>query len=154
MRFAALLLTVCCVAGSALAQAKDFQQPCASHIQSTWPEEVRKAALADCTFSEDARKTGAAAWVHAAAEDVAITGVNGREQLRALFEKVYAKKGFQLLWYPTGGSAFGNYVVTTGNYERHVVDESGKETVTHGYYVTMWKKQKDGRYLFVWDDGE
>jgi hypothetical protein len=48
----------------------------------------------------------------------------------------------------------GHPRATTGNYERHTVDESGKETVTHGYYVTMWKKQKDGRYLFVWDDGE
>lgn len=59
--------------------------------------------------------------------------------------------------YPTQANnrlEWATRVVTTGNYERHVVDESGKETVTHGYYVTMWKKQKDGRYLFVWDDGE
>jgi hypothetical protein len=154
MRFASLLIAVCCVAGSALGQAKDFQEPCASHIQSAWPEEVRKAAQADCVFSDESRKTGAVAWVNAASEDVAIRGVNGRDQLRTLFEKVYAKKGFQLLWYPTGGSVFRSYVVTTGNYERHILDESGKETVTHGYYVTMWKKQKDGNYQLVWDDGE
>jgi hypothetical protein len=83
-----------------------------------------------------------------------MSGVSGREQIRAQFEKVYAKPGFRLLWFPTGGAVYGSYVVTTGKYERHVLDAQSKESVSHGHYVTVWQKQKDGSYLYVWDGGE
>lgn len=147
-------IALCCLAGSALGQRGDFREPCPSHIQSTWAEELRKAAQADCSFFEEAQRSGAAAWVKFAAEDAAMSGISGRDEIRVQFEKTYAKPGFRLLWYPTAGEVYGNFVVTTGSYERHALDANGKEAVSHGRYVTMWQKQKDGRYLYVWDGGE
>jgi ketosteroid isomerase-like protein len=154
MRVVAWLIALCCVAGSAVGQKNSFQEPCSSHIQSTWPEELRKAAQADCNFSEAALKSGAAAWANFAEEDAAMSGLNGREAIRARFEKVYAKPEFRLLWFPTGGEVYGNFVVTTGSYERHALDEKGHEMVSYGRYVTVWHKQPDGGYLYVWDGGE
>jgi ketosteroid isomerase-like protein len=155
MRIAGWLVALCCFAGSAMGQKSgSFQEPCSSHIQSTWPEELRGAAQTDCAFFEQAQRDGAAAWVKFAAEDAAMAGLNGREQIRSQFEKVYAKPGFRLLWYPSAGTVYGKFVVTTGNYERHALGADGKETVSHGRYITVWQKQADGSYLYVWDGGE
>lgn len=154
MRLAVCLVALCCYAGSAMGQKNSFQEPCTSHIQHTWPEELRKAAQADCKFYEESLRSGAVAWASFSEEDAAMSGLNGREQIRSQFEKVYAKPGFQLLWFPTGGEVYGTFVVTTGNYERHSLDAKGKETVSHGHYLTVWKKQEDGSYLYVWDGGE
>ncbi len=153
-RVAICSAVLCCLASAAVGQKNEFRVPCESHIQRTWSAELRKAAQADCTFYDEAQKSGAAAWTKFAAEDAAMSGVNGREQIRVRFEGVYQKKGFRLLWYPTGGAEYGSFVVTTGNYERHALDAEGKETVSHGHYLTVWKKQKDGTYLYVWDGGE
>jgi hypothetical protein len=154
MRLAVWFIVLGCFAGSAIGQKNSFQVPCSSHIQRTWPEELRKAAQADCQFFDEAQTSGAAAWVKYASEDAAMKGLNGREQIRAQFENVYKKPGFRLLWYPTKGVVYGSFVVTTGDYERHALDAQGKETVSHGHYVTVWQKQKDGSYLYVWDGGE
>jgi hypothetical protein len=154
MRLTVWLVALSCLTGSALGQKSSFAEPCSSHIQSTWPEELRKAAQADCKFFDEAQTSGAAAWANFAAEDAAMSGLNGRAQIRSQFEKVYAKPGFRLLWFPTSGEVYGSFVVTAGNYERHSLDENGGETVSHGHYVTMWQKQKNGSYLYVWDGGE
>ena len=154
MRLVCCTLLLAVLAPCALAAPNAFQQPCASHIQSAWPEALRKAAQADCDFAEAARKKGAAPWADYAAPDASMAGLSGREAIRARFEKAYARPGFQLFWYPTGGSAYGPFVVTTGNYEHHSLDKDGKDAVVHGNYVTVWQKQKDGSYLYVWDGGE
>jgi ketosteroid isomerase-like protein len=153
MRVVAWFIAFCCLASPATGQKNGFQEPCSSHIQSTWTDELRRAAQADCRFFEEAQKS-AAAWANFAEEDAVMSGLNGREEIRARFEKVYAKPGFRLLWFPTGGEAYGHFVITTGTYERHALDEKGKETVTNGRYVTVWHKQPDGSYLYVWDGGE
>jgi len=154
MRLTVWLVALCCFSVSALGQKSGFAEPCFSHIQGTWQEELRKPAEADCKFFEEAQRNGAAAWENFAAEDAAMSGLSGRAQIRSRFEKVYAKPGFRLLWFPTGGDVYGSFVVTAGNYERHSLDASGSETVSHGHYVTMWQKQKSGSYLYVWDGGE
>lgn len=151
-----LLLLVVTAACAAMAQTKgEFGQACASHIEKSWAPEVQKAAAADCAFYEAAQTAKTEAWVNAADENVVLpNGTHGKEALRKLYTKVYEEKGFRLLWYPTGGAAYGSFVVTSGRWERHALDANGKDDVTHGLYVTMWKKQKDGSYKFVWDDGE
>lgn len=48
----------------------------------------------------------------------------------------------------------GSFVVTTGRWERHVPSANGDDRVLHGRYVTMWQRQKDGGWRWVWDGGE
>ncbi len=47
----------------------------------------------------------------------------------------------------------GDLGYTFGRYELTAVDELGKETKTYGHYITIWKKQPDGSWKFVFDTG-
>ena len=150
----ALILAAAALVTATPSTTAQAPRACASYVDQTWDEPVRAAAAADCVFSEAAQTKGAEAWANAAAEDVALPGIVGRQQLRQAFEKTYAQKGFRLSWHPTGGAVYAGYVVTTGEYERHILNAGGNDEVSHGHYVTVWHRQKDGAYRFVWDGGE
>lgn len=132
----------------------EFAVPCASHIPASWAGAAREAALADCAFSTESQTTGAEAWGRYAADDAASGTLRGPAEIRAAQAKVYARPGYRLLWYPTEAKQLGSFVVTSGRWERHVPGPNGAERFLHGRYVTMWQKQKDGRYRWVWDGGE
>jgi ketosteroid isomerase-like protein len=40
---------------------------------------------------------------------------------------------------------------TYGKYTFAVTDSTGKVNESRGYFHTVWKKQKDGNWRFVWD---
>jgi ketosteroid isomerase-like protein len=50
-------------------------------------------------------------------------------------------------------SASADLAYTLGKSESTTTSPSGKKTVSHGYYVTIWKKQKDGSWKLVFDTG-
>jgi ketosteroid isomerase-like protein len=58
-----------------------------------------------------------------------------------------------MTWEPQGGdiSASGDLGYTYGIYEMRFKDSSGN--VERGTYVTVWKKQEDGRWKVVLDSG-
>ena len=45
----------------------------------------------------------------------------------------------------------GTMAYTYGKYHWEVTDGSGKTTEFHGVFHTVWKKQKDGSWKYVWD---
>ena len=47
----------------------------------------------------------------------------------------------------------GDLGYTYGNYELTVFDTKGNKKVKYGYYITVWKKQADGTWKFVFDTG-
>lgn len=47
----------------------------------------------------------------------------------------------------------GSLGYTWGNWTYTVKDKNGKENITYGNYVTIWKKQLDGKWKFVLDGG-
>ena len=47
----------------------------------------------------------------------------------------------------------GSLGYTWGNWTYTVKDKNGKENITYGNYVTIWKKQPDGKWKFVLDGG-
>jgi ketosteroid isomerase-like protein len=47
----------------------------------------------------------------------------------------------------------GNLGYTYGKYESTALDSLGNQQKTYGYYVSIWKKQKDGTWRFVFDAG-
>ncbi|UCC38165.1 MAG: DUF4440 domain-containing protein [Candidatus Aminicenantes bacterium] len=61
----------------------------------------------------------------------------------------------QLKWEPyfVDISACADLGYTLGRYESTVTDSAGNKQVTYGYYVTIWKKQKDRSWKFVFDAG-
>ena len=42
---------------------------------------------------------------------------------------------------------------THGKYELIISDSTGTKNTTYGYYITIWKKQTDGNWKFVFDAG-
>jgi ketosteroid isomerase-like protein len=50
-------------------------------------------------------------------------------------------------------SASGDLGFTLGKSQSLHTSASGKEVVSYGHYVTIWKKQKDGSWKLVFDTG-
>jgi ketosteroid isomerase-like protein len=75
---------------------------------------------------------------------------------KANIKKYYSDKKYQnisVTWSPDavtvsdGGdmaSSYGKYVWTSK-------DASGKEEISKGVFHTVWKKQKDGSWKYIWD---
>ena len=47
----------------------------------------------------------------------------------------------------------GDFGYTYGKYESTTIDSTGNQQMTYGYYVSIWKKQKNGVWRFVFDAG-
>jgi ketosteroid isomerase-like protein len=61
----------------------------------------------------------------------------------------------QLEWEPYFAdiAASGDLGYTLGKYILTTEDPVGEKQVKYGYYVTIWKKQADGNWKFVFDAG-
>lgn len=93
------------------------------------------------------------------AEDAALlppraAAVTGREGIRRFFTDVFRAPGFAMRWpgpikvEVSGGGGLG-YVM--GRYEFTAQDAQGSPTTDRGKYVSVWKKQPDGKWRFVAD---
>lgn len=59
-------------------------------------------------------------------------------------------KQIRLQWIPLKADVSGNLGYTFGKWELRI---TGKDTVQYGTYVTVWKKQDNGRWQYVLDAG-
>lgn len=73
----------------------------------------------------------------------------GRKALEESF-KESNEENFKLEWYPVRAQVAesGDLGYTTGNWKISLQD-----SVLHGCYVSIWKKQKDGTWKYVLDGG-
>lgn len=76
----------------------------------------------------------------------------GREKIRELLTP--PPEG-TLKWEPVYSdiAASGDLGYTVGRYSYSVVDSAGEATSSGGYYVTIWRKQADGSWKYVFDTG-
>ncbi len=114
---------------------------------------------ADKDFAKAAAERGAEGFLSFFADDAAILPKNGapitgKEALTKAFRDTWAQPGYSLQWTPleaemASGSDIG---YTYGSYERkRVVD--GKPLVETGKYVTIWRRQRDGKWKVIVDMG-
>ena len=77
--------------------------------------------------------------------------IMGREAIREL----YAGAGGTLSWEPIFAdvSRSADLGYTIGKYKYVLTDTTGAERVSDGYYITIWKKQPDGQWKYVFDTG-
>jgi ketosteroid isomerase-like protein len=78
--------------------------------------------------------------------------ITGREAIAA----VYANTGEgSLHWEPTfiDAAASGDLGYSLGRYVYSYRDAGGEEQKSYGYYVSIWKKQADGSWKYVFDSG-
>ena len=81
--------------------------------------------------------------------------VKGREAIRKTKVAGFARPGFSLRWKPEYAdiSASGDLGYTYGPYTLTFLDAAGKKVTRTGRYFTIWKKQKDGSWKVVIDNG-
>jgi ketosteroid isomerase-like protein len=79
--------------------------------------------------------------------------VVGREKIEEMFSK--PDTSFTLTWVPISGeiSQSGDLGFTYGIYTIHMDDPEGHAVTKDGTYVTVWKKDKQGKWKFVLDTG-
>jgi ketosteroid isomerase-like protein len=96
------------------------------------------------------------AFVTFAAEDAVINRTTSLLKGKEEIKKFYANqtlKDIKLDWKPdfVDVSKSGDLGYTYGHYTFSAVDTSGKTITDEGIFHTVWKKQKDGSWKFVWD---
>jgi len=63
--------------------------------------------------------------------------------------------GLNLSWEPVGGMIAGSQDLgyTYGTYRAWGEDDDGSAVESHGKYVTIWQRQEDGSWKWVFDGG-
>ncbi|MFZ2341137.1 MAG: hypothetical protein WAW07_15625 [Bacteroidales bacterium] len=96
----------------------------------------------------------AEAFYHYAADSAVILRggklIRGREAIRDYYIQ-NQKPGTKLLWTPDYTDVSGDLGYTYGKYTRQVPDSTGNIIESYGMFHTVWKRQPDGSWRFVWD---
>ncbi len=77
----------------------------------------------------------------------------GKEALNMLYSKPSNLKDVVLEWTPdfVDVAASGDLGYTYGKYYFSGTDSLGKRVEDRGIFHTVWKRQRDGNWKFVWD---
>jgi uncharacterized protein (TIGR02246 family) len=78
--------------------------------------------------------------------------IKGKQAIREFYEKQKASKD-HLSWDAdfVDVSSSCDMAYTYGSYTYTAIDSTGKETDYNGIFHTVWKKQTDGTWRYVWD---
>lgn len=119
-----------------------------------WKAEVSETERAFC---EMAKKEGIdkAFAVYAAEESAIKRGgklIRGNDEI-AEWYKNDVRPGDTLIWEPDfiDVSRSGDMAYTYGGFTFKSLDSEGNPKESTGYFHTVWKRQEDGEWKFVWD---
>lgn len=119
-----------------------------------WKNEIVKT---EQNFSGMAQREGIPkAFLHYAADDAVLMRNNqliiGKESLNESYSN-QQYENVKLTWKPdfVDVSASGDLGYTYGKYTYTVSDSLGIASTSEGIFHTIWKRQKDGSWKFVWD---
>jgi ketosteroid isomerase-like protein len=78
--------------------------------------------------------------------------IRGKEAIRNFYAAAYFKTA-SVKWSPdfVEASEDGSMGYTFGQYVWQSKDSSGKINEAHGVFHTVWRKQEDGSWKYVWD---
>ncbi len=133
---------------------------CNRHSEQNIVETSKNEILStERKFSEMSEKEGISkAFLFYAAEDVVLMRGNkllkGKKSLRSYFEEnKKSKYEISLTWKPdfVEVSSSGDLGYTYGKYIFRSSDSLGVVTSEEGIFHTVWKKQENGDWRFVWD---
>jgi len=121
-----------------------------------WKQEVRDV---ERDFSAMAGEAGIReAFIHYAADDAVLMRgdqlISGKQKIREHFQSTTsAPRDEKLSWKPdfVDVSASGDLAYTYGNYTYSYTDSTGTTVEHKGVFHTVWKRQADGSWRFVWD---
>jgi len=121
------------------------------------PERVAEAAMlkADRDFNKAVADRDMSRFLSLVAEDATFNGSRGREAVGKAWAPFFSADGPRLSWAPTKAESLvaGDVGYTVGTWERRTPAPDGTVKVTHGQYLTVWRKQKDGSWQAAFDTG-
>ena len=98
------------------------------------------------------------AFLHFAADDVVLLRedrlIKGKDSLVIYYKNMKSPSpNTSLTWKPdfVEVSSSGDLGYTFGKYVYSVIDSTGKKQTSIGVFHTVWKRQSDGNWKFVWD---
>jgi ketosteroid isomerase-like protein len=112
----------------------------------------------EADFAKDVSGRGGAAFADWFAGDGVALG-NGAAPLIGKVAIVkganWSAKDYQLTWTPTDAmmGPSGDMGYTWGHFEGHSKDANGNPITTSGRYITMWRREPDGKWKVVLDAG-
>jgi ketosteroid isomerase-like protein len=121
------------------------------------PERVAEAAMlkADRDFNKAVADRDMSRFLSFVAEDATFNASRGREAVGKAWAPFFSADGPKLSWAPTKAESLvaGDVGYTVGTWERRTPAPDGTVKVTHGQYLTVWQKQKDGSWQAAFDTG-
>ena len=121
------------------------------------PERVAEAAMlkADRDFNRAVADCDMSRFLSLVAEDATFNGSRGREAVGKAWAPFFSADGPRLSWAPTKAESLvaGDVGYTVGTWERRTPAPGGTVKITHGQYLTVWQKQKDGSWQATFDTG-
>ena len=147
LRYITILLTGCLCFASCQTTADNKREKAINEINQ-----------AEKDFEKLASEKGiAAAFSHYADSQAVIRGTNdslihGKDGIRNFFSASRFSTA-TVTWSPdfTDAAASGDLGYTYGKYIWRSKDSTGKVNESSGVFHTVWKKQSDGTWRFVWD---
>lgn len=78
--------------------------------------------------------------------------VRGKKEIEAYYDQS-SFQGIKLMWEPefVEVARSGDLAYTYGSYTYSSKDSTGREIVSRGIFHTVWKKQENGSWKFVYD---
>lgn len=117
-----------------------------------WKEQIVDTEKA---FAQMVQEKGIhAAFVHFAAEDAVLMRNNKLFAGKAVIDSMLAgQQSTELSWTPdfVDVSGAGDLGYTYGKYSFSFKDENGNTVENNGIFHTVWKRQEDGSWKYVWD---
>jgi ketosteroid isomerase-like protein len=133
-------------------------QSCKSGQAGNKEEAVKQIAQAEKDFAQMAKDKGIAeAFTFYADSNATIrrhndTLITGRQGIHDFYEAPFFRSA-TVTWTAEHVEAAeqGDLGYTFGHYTWTATDSSGKKEESKGVFHTVWKKQKDGTWKYIWD---
>ncbi len=127
-----------------------------SETMENWKSEIVQA---EAGFNQMATDQGipAAFEAYAAEDAVILRGdslIRGKKAIRKYYDQRYdGKDKVMLTWKPdfVEVAASGDLGYTYGNYKYVITDSLGSVKTYTGMFHTVWQRQPDGSWRYVWD---
>jgi ketosteroid isomerase-like protein len=110
----------------------------------------------DRDFERVTAERGAAGFASFFAEDAVIMRdqpVVGPKAIEEARKPFFATPGNRLQWKPTEAESERDLGCTLGRYQITRVDQKGEKTISHGTYLTAWRRQPDKSWKVIFDGG-
>ena len=125
-----------------------------NHMEE-WKNEIRQT---EADFANRVKEEGIPkAFLNFADEDAVLLRndkvIEGKKAIAHYFDERKNSDKISLTWEPNfiEVAASGDLAYTYGEYVVTIIDSTGKENSSRGIFHTIWKRQPDGKWKFVWD---